>query len=182
VARVSGVAEVASTDTQLRETAAAIERYLRAFEAGTMSGTLCAPRIAELSQRSEELSARRDQLATQTRAARPRLPTVAQLRALATNLDHALPKASPDVVKQRYAELIDRIDISPDEHAQPYFGVPDVQRPGPVMARACGTPATPVSETPVRMGSHQVVLRFPYSNHDLLREQLGQLVVDLDWA
>jgi hypothetical protein len=27
-----------------------------------------------------------------------------------------------------------------------------------------------------------VVLRFPYSNDDLLREQLGQLVVDLDWA
>ena len=58
-----------------------------------------------------------------------------------------------------YDELIDRIDISPDKHAQPYFWVPDVQQPGPSLARACGTPASPVSGTPVRMGPHQVELR-----------------------
>ena len=141
-------AERASADTQLRETTAAIGRYLHAFEAGTMSDTLCAPRIAELSQRRDELTARRNQLASQARAAQPQLPTAAQLRALAAHLQRALQDASPDVVKQLYDELIDRIEISPDKHAQPFFWVPDVKRPGPSLARACGTP--------VRMGPHQV--------------------------
>jgi len=43
---------------------------------------------------------------------------------------------SPDVVKQLLNELIDRIDVSPDKHAQPYFWVPDVKRPGPSLVRA----------------------------------------------
>jgi hypothetical protein len=36
--------ELASTEAQLRDTTASIDRYLRAFEAGTMPETICAPR------------------------------------------------------------------------------------------------------------------------------------------
>ena len=43
-----------------------------------------------------------------------------------------------------------RIDISSDKRAQPYFLVPDEKRPGPLLARARGTP--------VRMGPHHVEL------------------------
>jgi len=141
-------AELASTDTQLRETRTAIDRYLHAFEAGTMSDTLCAPRIAELSQRRDELTARRNQLAVQVKATPPQLPTAAQLHTVSAHIRRAVSEGSPDVIKQLFDELIDRIEISPDKHAQPYFWVPDVQRPGPSLARACGTP--------VRMGPHQV--------------------------
>ncbi|MGH9055769.1 MAG: recombinase zinc beta ribbon domain-containing protein [Acidimicrobiales bacterium] len=142
-------AELASTECQLRETSAAIDRYLRAFEAGTMSDTLCAPRIAELSERREELAARRNQLAAQVRGSAPQLPSADELRAIGRHLQKALSQGSPDVVKQLLDELIDRVDISADKHAQPYFWVPDEQRPGPSLARAaCGTP--------VRMGPHQV--------------------------
>jgi len=59
--------ELAGTDTQLRDTTKAIDRYLRAFEAGTMSDQLCAPRIAELSAQRDELTARRHQLSGQRR-------------------------------------------------------------------------------------------------------------------
>jgi len=45
-------------------------------------------------------------------------------------------ESSPDVVKQLLDELIDRADISPDKQAQPFFWVPDEQRPGPSLARA----------------------------------------------
>jgi len=48
--------ELASTDAQLRETTASIDRYLRAFEAGSMPEAICAPRLAELSDRRAELS------------------------------------------------------------------------------------------------------------------------------
>src|SRR5680860_473776 len=39
-------AELASTDAQLRDATTAIDRYLRAFEAGTMPDSVCAPRLA----------------------------------------------------------------------------------------------------------------------------------------
>jgi site-specific DNA recombinase len=47
--------ELAATEAQLRETTAAIDRYLRAFEAGTMAETVCGPRVAELYERRSEL-------------------------------------------------------------------------------------------------------------------------------
>lgn len=149
-------AELASTETQLRETSTAIERYLHAFEVGTMSDTLCAPRIAELAQRRGGLTDRRNQLSTQTRASQPQLPIAAQLQALGAHLQRALRDASPDVVKQLCDEVMDRIEISPGKRAEPHFWVPDVPRPGPSLARACGTP--------VRMGPCQLELRCFYSN------------------
>jgi site-specific DNA recombinase len=160
--------ELANTEAQLKETSTAIDRYLRAFEAGTMSDTLCAPRIAELSERRDELIARRDELTIQVRAAATRLPSAAEIRAVSGQLEMAIRESSPDVVKQLLDELIDRVDISPDKQAQPFFWVPDEQRPGPSLARACGTP--------VRMGPHQVVLRCRYSNPGLLHGQLRDLV------
>jgi hypothetical protein len=53
--------ELASTDAQLRDVTASIDRYLHAFEAGTMPEAICAPRLAELSDRRTELAAHRDQ-------------------------------------------------------------------------------------------------------------------------
>ena len=140
--------ELANTEAQLKETSTAIDRYLRAFESGTMSDILCAPRIAELSERRHELTARRDELTIQVRASATRLPSAAEIRAVSGQLEIAIRESSPDVVKQLLDELIDRVDISPDKQAQPFFWVPDEQRPGPSLARACGTP--------VRMGPHQV--------------------------
>jgi len=133
-------AELAGTESQLRETSAAIDRYLRAFEVGSMSDTLCAPRIVELSERRTELTARRDELSVQVRASAPQLPSATQMRVTSEQLRRAMNNGSPDVVKQVIDELVDRIDISSDKQAQPYFRVPDIQRPGPSLARACGTP------------------------------------------
>jgi hypothetical protein len=52
------------------------------------------------------------------------------------------------VVKQLLDEPIDCVGISPDKQVQPFFWVPDEQRPGPSLARARGTP--------LRVGPHQV--------------------------
>jgi site-specific DNA recombinase len=141
-------AELAGTESQLRETSAAIDRYLRAFEAGSMSDTLCAPRLVELSERRTELTARRNELAGQIRASTPQLPSAAQLRVTSEQLRRAMNNGSPDVVKQVIDELVDRVDISHDKQALPYFRVPNENRPGPLLARACGTP--------VRTGPHHV--------------------------
>jgi hypothetical protein len=77
-----------------------------------------------------------------------RLPSASQLRTISEHVKVAINVGSPDVVKQWLGELIDRVEIGPDKRAQPYFRVPNEQRPGPSLARAC--------ETPVRMGSRRV--------------------------
>ncbi|MGD0322017.1 MAG: hypothetical protein ABSC00_10535 [Acidimicrobiales bacterium] len=93
---------------------------------------MCAQRIVELSERRTELTARRNELSVQVRASSPQLPSAAQLRVTCEQLRRALASGSPDVVKQLIDELVDRIDISSDKQAQPYFRVPDEKRPGPV--------------------------------------------------
>ncbi|MGH9074832.1 MAG: recombinase family protein, partial [Acidimicrobiales bacterium] len=143
-------AELVSAEAQLRETTSAIDRYLRAFEAGTMPDGLCAPRVVELSERREELTAHRNRLATQLRGTVPDLPGPEVLQALGDEVRRALEDGSPDVIKQVLDELIDRVEISPDRQARPWFWVPgsDAKRPGPSPARA--------NRTPVRMGPHHV--------------------------
>ncbi len=142
-------AEHSSTETQLRETVAALDRYLRAFEAGTMPADLCAPRVAELSARRDELSAHREQLAAQLRAAVPEVPSRELIGEIRAEIERVVSHTSADVVKQLFGELIDRVEISPDNHAYLYFRVPDAKRPEPIGTRAS-------CRTPVRMGSHHV--------------------------
>ncbi len=55
--------KLASTEAQIRDTTAALDRYLRAFDAGTMPDTVCAPRLKELASRRQELVDYRDKLA-----------------------------------------------------------------------------------------------------------------------
>ena len=52
------------------------------------------------------------------------------------------------VTKEVLDKLIDRVEISPDKSAQPYFRVPDNTKPRPRKAGA--------RVTPVRMGSQNV--------------------------
>jgi hypothetical protein len=40
--------DLASTEKQLRDTTAALDRYLQAFEAGTMPASVCAERVNDL--------------------------------------------------------------------------------------------------------------------------------------
>src|SRR5680860_955676 len=107
---------------------------------------------AELAVRRDELNANRTQLAAQLGAATPPAPNRNELQAIGSCIRAAVNEGSPDAVKQALATLIDRVEISPDRHAQPYFRVPtpDMERLGPAMARA--------SRTPVRMEPHQVEL------------------------
>jgi len=121
--------ELAATEAQLRETTAAIDRYLKAFEAGTMAENVCGPRVAELFEQRSELVRRQQELARQVKASAPSLPTADDLVAVANQLRQAIAQGSPEVVKQFLGELIDRIEIGSDKQAQPYFWVPRLQAP-----------------------------------------------------
>ncbi len=116
--------ELASTEAQLRETETGLNQYLRAFETGEMPAAICSPRVIELTQRRDELVAHRKQLSAQLKEATPQAPTPAQLRALCTQVRRIIEDGNLDAVKQLLRELIDRVEITPERHAYPYFWVP----------------------------------------------------------
>ena len=116
--------ELASTEAQLRDTETGLNHYLRAFEIGEMPAAICSPRVTELTQRRDELAAHRKKLACQIEAASPQLPTPDQLRALCDQIRRTIEDGNRDAVKQLLRELIDRVEITPERHAYPYFWVP----------------------------------------------------------
>ncbi len=122
--RPSLEAELTSTEAQLRDTETGLNHYLRAFETGEMPAALCSPRVTELTQRRDELVAHRKDLARRLEAASPQLPTPEQLRALCAEIRRTIDSGNPDAAKQLLRELIDRVEITPDRHAYPYFWVP----------------------------------------------------------
>jgi hypothetical protein len=121
-----------------------------AFEAGTMPEASCALRLAELSDRRTELAAHRDQLQVQLRSTAPDTPSRQELEGLAAKARNALTEGSPEQIRQTLAALLDRVEISADRQARPWFRIPgaETNRPGPSLARACGIP--------VRMGPRHV--------------------------
>jgi hypothetical protein len=89
-----------------------------------MPAVICAPRVTELTQRRDELVAHFKQLTAQLKDATPQLPTLDQLRSLCTEIHRTIEDGNPNAVKQLRRELIDRVEITRDRHAYPYFWVP----------------------------------------------------------
>ena len=89
-----------------------------------MPAAICSPRVTELTQRRDELVAHRKKLTAQLKDATPQLPTPDQLRSLCAEIRRTIEDGNPDAVKQLLRELIDRVEITPDRRACPYFWVP----------------------------------------------------------
>ena len=131
--------ELASVEAQIRDTTAALDRYLRAFEAGDMSHQVCGPRVEELSQQRHDLIDRRDELAAQTGAATTTVPPREQLEAVGELLRATIHDGTPTAVKDLLNFLIDSVEIAPNRHAQPFFQLPcppEREMPEPDQARA----------------------------------------------
>jgi hypothetical protein len=67
---------------QIRDTTAALDRYLRAFEAGSMPDAVCAPRVEELAAQRQELTDYRDEV-TASLSRTPALPPRQHLESVA---------------------------------------------------------------------------------------------------
>jgi site-specific DNA recombinase len=141
-------AELVSAEAQLRETEGALNHYLRAFETGEMPAAICSPRVTELTQRRDELVGHLKELATQLQAATPHTPTPDALRAICAEIHRILEEGNPDAVKQLLRELIDRVEITPDRHAYPYFWVPSGCEAAPLH----GEPVPDAPPAPTRKG------------------------------
>ena len=136
-------AELAATERKLADTRAALERYFRAFETGTMPEDACAPRIAALTEEAAGIERRRAEL---TQAAEiedaPERVTPKELAELGQELEQALATGPVARRKAVVQALVDEITVESRAAIKPVFRVPAVRSVVGTMELAGLEPAT----------------------------------------
>jgi site-specific DNA recombinase len=104
-----------------------MDRYFRAFEAGTMPEDTCAPRIASLGEQIKALEGRAADLAAVEDDEQPERANTAELDALRNTLQAALRDSTPTRTKAVLQAMIDGIRVDAGDHIEPTFRVPAVR-------------------------------------------------------
>ncbi|TQN32638.1 site-specific DNA recombinase [Haloactinospora alba] len=117
-------AELTSVETDLANTEAAIERYLAAFESGTMSESVCGSRVKELAGKAAQLRDRHGELARLCSQETEAAPTQEELAAMRDHIHHAVTNGSPPVVKNLVQSLVAEVRITGERTVQPVFRIP----------------------------------------------------------
>ncbi len=121
-------AELAAVERELAKTSAATDRYLAAFENGTLDPEDVAPRLAHLKGRTAQLNARHDELAGQIAWA-PTAPPAATLLRIAEHLDDVIRSGTQNQRKALIETLVARIKITGPDRIVPVFRIPDPAHP-----------------------------------------------------
>jgi site-specific DNA recombinase len=131
-------AELAAAEHDLARTSAAIDRYLAAFENGTLDPEDLAVRLTQLKSRSGQLRSRRDELADQVAAA-PTAPRAATLRQVADHIADIVASGGHSQRKTLIEALIAQIKITAPDRIVPVFRIP--QRPAANQPQVPADPA-----------------------------------------
>ena len=128
------VAELAAAERELVKTGAAIDRYLAAFEIGTLDPSDLAGRLGQLKSRSGQLRGRRDELAREVGTV-PTMPPAATLRNIADHIDEIIGAGSLSQRKALIEALVAQIKITGPGRIVPVFRIPQPEpdpssRPG----------------------------------------------------
>ena len=115
---------MAALDAELAKVEAGIDRYLRAFETGTMSETICGTRVKALGSQSTALRVRREVLSDEMDEADLTAPSAEELSALRDRVAEALASGDPGPVKTLLQALIHEIRVDSRETIQPIFRIP----------------------------------------------------------
>lgn len=125
--------ELTGVQHKLTETRTAMDRYFRAFEAGTMPEDTCAPRIAALSEQAKALEARASELAVLSDSEPAQRVTSADLDAIRQRVRSALDDGAPMRVKLILQELTEEVRINARDVIEPTFLIPSVRPPSGTM-------------------------------------------------
>jgi site-specific DNA recombinase len=131
--------ELDAVKAQIKIKTAAIDKYLTAFEAGTMDDETCGPRVKALRHEIEQLKGRCDEIADSIDA-EPTAPPASTIDAIRTYLGHLIAEGTSAERKAAVEALIAEIRIT-NERIIPVFKIP-----GPDTALPGGTPATGTAE------------------------------------
>ncbi|WP_242606724.1 zinc ribbon domain-containing protein [Protofrankia symbiont of Coriaria ruscifolia] len=138
--------ELTTVHADLTQTDQAIDRYLSAFERGTLDEETLATRLAALRTKHKQLRRRHTELTAQIDD-EPVIPPHATLRKIANNIDSII-EVGTDLQRKALVEaLIHEVKILGPGRLQPVFRVP---RPEPTEATAAVLPATTPPKGAVR--------------------------------
>jgi site-specific DNA recombinase len=152
-------AELAAAEHEMTKTGAAIDRYLAAFENGTLHPEDLADRLAQLRARSAQLRARRDELAEQV-ATVPTAPPALALRQVADHIADIVASGSHSQRKALIEVLIAQIKITGPDRIVPVFRIPQPWAADQAQVPAdLATTRRETREDPVRAMTNLVELR-----------------------
>jgi site-specific DNA recombinase len=129
-------AELAGVRATLAERRAAIDRYLRAFEARRLPEATCAHRLAELDREVRGLEVRAAALEVECDTT-PTIATDHLLAGIQGSIQRAVVEGAPEQLKQVLDAVVDRILVESRACIQPYFVAPAV-RTRPALRRRTG--------------------------------------------
>ena len=115
--------ELAAVDHELSTTSSAVDRYLSAFENGTLEPEDVAGRLAALKTRAQQLRAHRDELVSQL-AEMPTAPPPATLQQVASHIDEINGSGSHRQRKALVEALIAQVKITGPGRPLPVFRIP----------------------------------------------------------
>ncbi len=116
-------AELAALDADIRKTEQAIDRYLTAFEAGTMPEAECGPRIKGLADKLGALRIRRSEL-TEAITSPAKTIDLVHVDELRTSLDTVLIDGNAEQTRTVLRALIHEIRVENRKQVYPVFRVP----------------------------------------------------------
>ena len=132
-------AELAAVDAELEKGEDAIERYLLAFEAGTLSDEMCRKRLDALAARASELRDRRSHLVV-AMADEPTAPTKVHLAKVRARLERAMAGEAAER-KALVQALVHEIRVESRASVRPVFRFPTTPEDGNVRALARSAPS-----------------------------------------
>ncbi len=118
--------ELARAEEKLRKDRSAVDRYLRAFETGSMPESVCSDRLEELQAEILTLEASREQLLME-RQGSPQAPSQELLELAVTQLEEAVDQGEPQTVKSFLGALIDRVEVEGRHEIRPVIRVDGVR-------------------------------------------------------
>ncbi|MFL1426997.1 MULTISPECIES: recombinase family protein [unclassified Nocardiopsis] len=117
------VAERTAVRGELAAAESAIERYLRAFEAGTMPESVCGPRLSELASTVTRLRHRESELSELCESPQQG-PAEEEINAMRTQIRQAFANGNPATKKNLVQSLVAEVRITGPRRVQPVFRVP----------------------------------------------------------
>ena len=116
--------ELALIDAEIRKTEEAIERYLLAFEAGTIPEATCGQRLRTLGAKAAEQRARKTELAAALQDAQADELGPEQLDALHARIRETITRGQPNEQKSLLQALVHEVRVEGRQAIRPVFKIP----------------------------------------------------------
>jgi site-specific DNA recombinase len=134
-------AELATVENEITKTGVAIDRYLTAFERGTMDEELVADRLTKLRAKTKQIRVRRDEL-TLALDDEPAMPEPATLAAVADQIAEIITSGTHNQIKALVEVLVAKVTITGPDRLIPVFRIPQPRN------NDGGAPALPAETAP----------------------------------